>query len=228
VSTASGQSPDATGKWDLSVTTQQGTNTAVMELKKTGEKLSGTVTGPQGTISVEGVQKDKAVELYMNLTTANGPMSLTMTGTQTGDSMSGMMDFAGRGQVEWTAKRSAAAPATAAAATPQDKVPQDKEKPLDVSGAWQLDVQTQAGSGTPTVTFKQDGEKLTGRYVSQIFGELDVTGTLKGNAITFGFTTSVEGNSIKVAYSGTVEKDTMKGTVSFGDAGDGTFTGKKK
>jgi hypothetical protein len=31
-----------------------------------------------------------------------------------------------------------------------------------------------------------------------------------------------------VTYSGTVEKDTMKGTATFGDFGDGTFTGKKK
>ena len=52
--------------------------------------------------------------------------------------------------------------------------------------------------------------------------------TQSGNAITFGFEASFEGNAVKVTYSGTVDKDAMKGSVRFGDLGEGTFTGKKK
>ena len=55
-----------------------------------------------------------------------------------------------------------------------------------------------------------------------------MTGTIKGNAITFSFTGTIEGTTLTVTYSGTVEKDTMKGKVTLGDAGEGTFTGKKK
>jgi hypothetical protein len=102
------------------------------------------------------------------------------------------------------------------------------DKPADVAGAWALTVDTGQGTGTPSVTFKQDGEKLTGTYSSQVFGEQPVTGSIKGNAISFGFTASIEGNSIAVTYSGTVEKDSMKGKVTLGDFGEGTFTGKKK
>jgi hypothetical protein len=104
--------------------------------------------------------------------------------------------------------------------------PQDK--PQDVAGAWALTVETAQGTGSPSVTLKQDGEKLTGTYSSQVFGEQPVTGTIKGNAITFAFTGTVEGQSFTVTYSGTVEKDTMKGKVTLGDLGEGTFTGKKK
>jgi hypothetical protein len=103
-----------------------------------------------------------------------------------------------------------------------------QDKSQDVSGTWALTVETTLGTGTPSVTFKQDGEKLTGTYSSQIFGEQQVAGTVKGNAINFSFTGAVEGTSITVSYSGTVEKDTMKGTVTLGDLGEGTFTGKKK
>ena len=46
--------------------------------------------------------------------------------------------------------------------------------------------------------------------------------------ITFAFKGTVEGQSFTVTYSGTVEKDTMKGKVTLGDLGEGTFTGKKK
>jgi hypothetical protein len=91
-----------------------------------------------------------------------------------------------------------------------------------------LTVQTSGGSGTPRVEFTQDGETLTGNYSSQVFGEQKVTGTIKGNAITFGFTTSFQGATVTVTYTGTADTTTMKGKVTVGDLGDGTFTGKKR
>jgi len=107
--------------------------------------------------------------------------------------------------------------------------PQQSEKPVDVTGVWAFLVEIGgAATGTPTITFKQEGEKLTGTYSSQVLGERQFTGTIKGNAITFAFDATMEGNTFKVVYSGTVEKDTMKGSVTFGDLGEGAFTGKKK
>lgn len=103
-----------------------------------------------------------------------------------------------------------------------------QDKPHDVAGTWALTVETPQGTGNPTLTLKQDGETLTGTYLSQFFGERPVTGNMKGDAITFSFTVAMEGNTVTVTYSGTVEKDTMKGKVAFGDMGEGTFTGKKK
>jgi hypothetical protein len=78
------------------------------------------------------------------------------------------------------------------------------------------------------VTLKQEGETLTGTYSSQVFGEQKVTGSVKGNAISFEFTASLEGNALKVTYAGTVDQATMKGKVSLGDLGEGTFTAKKQ
>ena len=104
-----------------------------------------------------------------------------------------------------------------------------QDKPADVAGTWNITVEFGGGAaGTPTVTLKQDGEKLTGTYSSQVFGEQKVTGTVKGNAITFEFTGAIEGNSVKVTYSGTVDKTTMKGKVTLGDLAEGTFTATKK
>jgi hypothetical protein len=102
------------------------------------------------------------------------------------------------------------------------------DKPADVAGTWALEIETPNGKGTPTVTFKQDGEKLTGTYSSQVIGEHQLTGTIKGNAIAFGFEAEFEGNKLAVKYTGTVEKDTMKGRADFGGAFEGAFTGKKK
>jgi hypothetical protein len=55
-----------------------------------------------------------------------------------------------------------------------------------------------------------------------------VTGTITGNAIAFSVDVTAEGNTIRVTYTGTVEKDTMKGTVKFGDLGEGAFKGTRK
>jgi hypothetical protein len=99
----------------------------------------------------------------------------------------------------------------------------------DVTGKWLFMVETSAGGGTPTVTLKQEGEKLTGHYSSQTFGEVDLTGSVKGNALTFSFSADVQGTHVDVTYIGTVEsKDSIKGTLKLGPLGDGTFTAKRQ
>lgn len=100
---------------------------------------------------------------------------------------------------------------------------QAQEK-INVTGAWLFTVETSAGSGSPSFTFKQEGETLTGKYNGQ-FGEADIKGTVKGNKIEFSF--DVEGAG-KITYSGTIEKDTMKGQVNLGEQASGTWTAKRK
>ena len=97
----------------------------------------------------------------------------------------------------------------------------------NVTGEWAFTVQTDQGGGTPTITFKQDGEKLTGKYVGQL-GNADLTGTVKGNAIHFTFTIDAGGQQAPVTYDGTVEKNTMKGKLDIGGMVTGTFTATKK
>src|SRR5438067_10365567 len=99
---------------------------------------------------------------------------------------------------------------------------------MDVTGKWAFSVETGAGSGTPSMTFKQDGEKLTGKYNGQ-FGETDLTGTVKGSNIAFTFNVDAQGTPITFNYTGTVEsKDAMKGKVELVGLGDGTFTAKRQ
>ena len=100
---------------------------------------------------------------------------------------------------------------------------------FDVSGTWIFQVQTDAGSGTPTVMLKQDGETLTGHYSSATLGEADLAGTVKGSEIVFAFNADVQGSALAVSYKGTIESNTsMKGSLSITGIGEGTFTGKKK
>ena len=97
----------------------------------------------------------------------------------------------------------------------------------NVTGEWAFNVTTDQGGGTPAITFKQDGEKLTGKYAGQL-GNADLTGTVKGNAIHFTFTIDAQGQQAPVTYDGTVEKNTMKGKLDIGGMVNGTFTATKK
>jgi hypothetical protein len=99
---------------------------------------------------------------------------------------------------------------------------------VDVTGKWAFTVETGVGSGSPVMTFKQDGENLTGHYSGQL-GEADLTGTVKGQDITFKFTVDVQGQTLNAVYTGTVDsKDSMKGKVDLVGLGEGTFTAKRQ
>lgn len=101
------------------------------------------------------------------------------------------------------------------------------QQKVDLSGTWLLQVETSAGGGSPTFTFKQTGDKLEGTYEGT-FGKAPVTGTVKGNEARWSFNVDVQGVQATCEYVGTVEKDSIKGTMKIGDFADGTFTGKKK
>ncbi len=123
------------------------------------------------------------------------------------------------------------APAKAPESGAPTKAPESSapaaDKP-DITGAWAFQVETSAGSGTPTFTFKQDGEKLTGQYKGA-FGEAPVTGSVKGNKVDFVIKVDIQGQQATITYTGTIEKDgTMKGTAEVAEVGSATWTAKRQ
>jgi hypothetical protein len=100
---------------------------------------------------------------------------------------------------------------------------------VDLTGKWLFDVTTSAGSGTPTVTLTQKGDTLTGHYSSQSLGEAEITGSVKDGKFTFKAAVGVQGTNFDITYTGAVEtKDTLKGTVTLGELGSGTFTARRQ
>lgn len=97
----------------------------------------------------------------------------------------------------------------------------------DVSGTWDLVVETPQGKGTPYITVRQQDGKLSGRYYGRM-GESALEGTLRDNRIQFSVTLRFQDQSFTVTYSGTVEGDAMRGTAQFGDSGSGTWTAKRR
>jgi hypothetical protein len=96
----------------------------------------------------------------------------------------------------------------------------------DVTGTWNMTVETQAGSGNPVFTLKQTGDNVTGTYKGQL-GEAPVTGTVKGNEVALSYKLEAQGMAIEVKYTGTVDGNNISGKLSLGDMGEGTFKGTK-
>lgn len=101
-----------------------------------------------------------------------------------------------------------------------------QQKGVDVTGKWAFAVTTENGTGYPTVTFKQDGEKVTGTYESQRLGSRAVEGTVKGDTIKFAMK-GADGMPDFEFVGVIVDKDNLKGTLEMGGMGSATFTGKR-
>jgi hypothetical protein len=140
-----------------------------------------------------------------------------MKGRLDGDSMKGTLvigDSEDRG--DWTAAR-----APAPAGSPSGA------SGIDLTGTWAFQVMTDAGTRTPMVTLKQEGQKLSGQYKSQL-GEAPLTGQIKDKDFSFQVTLTFDGTPVTLSYVGTADQNGVSGRVTVGDLGEATFTGKKQ
>ncbi len=97
----------------------------------------------------------------------------------------------------------------------------------NVDGDWDVTINSPQGANTVKVSFKQDGDKVSGVFKSRM-GELPFQdGSLTGNDLTFGFTIPVQGMSLDITMTGTVAGTSMTGKAKFGDFGEGDWTAKR-
>jgi hypothetical protein len=100
---------------------------------------------------------------------------------------------------------------------------------VDVSGKWTLTVQSDNGTSNPQMTMVQKGDSITGHYTSQLLGELDFKGSVKGNEVIWVLNTNIQGQALAATYKATVDQaaGTMKGSADFGGYASATFTATK-
>jgi hypothetical protein len=97
----------------------------------------------------------------------------------------------------------------------------------DISGDWDLTVQSTQGTKNVRVTFKQDGDSVSGIFKSPM-GELPFRdGTLTGNDLKFAFSIPIQGQPIDITMTGTVDGSTITGKAQFGALGEGDWTAKR-
>ncbi len=103
-----------------------------------------------------------------------------------------------------------------------------KEAPaVNVTGTWDMAVETPQGTMSLSATFKQDGEKLTGTQTSQM-GETALEGSVKGSDIAFAIVFNMQGQDMTITYTGKIDGDAMSGAIEFGGYGSSTWTAQKR
>src|SRR5688500_16805878 len=123
---------------------------------------------------------------------APGQLAIQLDGTVDSGTSNGSMLTGGQAVGTWVATRAKDAPS---ASSPS------------LIGTWNVTIELPNMTANPTMILKQEGEKVTGEYVSAQYGKFPMTGTLKGSDVVMSFQMNVEDNSLNVTYSGKVEKD---------------------
>jgi hypothetical protein len=116
------------------------------------------------------------------------------------------------------------------AAPPKDSPPAKAEPSLPaLTGKWDMALDMVMGQSTPLLTLKQDGEKLTGTYQGR-YGTFPLEGTLKGRAVEFWLTMTVESEKVEMSFKGEVAADgqSMRGAADLGQAGEGNWTAARE
>jgi hypothetical protein len=103
---------------------------------------------------------------------------------------------------------------------------QDAKK-IDITGTWEMTVESPQGQMVITANYKQEGETLTGTHVSEM-GEAPLKGTVKGADIEYTITIDMGGQQMSILHKAKVDGDTITGSAIIGEMGTIAFTAKRK
>ena len=103
---------------------------------------------------------------------------------------------------------------------------QDTKK-IDITGTWEMTVETPQGQMVVTANYKQEGETLTGTHVSEM-GEAPLKGTVKGADIEYTLSLDMGGQQFSIVHKAKADGDTITGSAIVGDMGTIAFTAKRK
>lgn len=95
-----------------------------------------------------------------------------------------------------------------------------------VAGEWDAVYNTPGGARSFKLVFSVEGEKITGT-AKRSNGDVPLTGTVKGEDISFNYTINYNGNAVTLTFTGKVKADTMGGTVYFNDSASDEWSAKR-
>ncbi len=94
-----------------------------------------------------------------------------------------------------------------------------------VTGDWQVHMSIAGQEYDSTCTFAQKESALTGTCKNSDGGNVDVTGTIEAEKISWSYKTEYNGTPITVQHQGTLEGAKISGTVSVPEySAEGEFT----
>lgn len=209
------------GTWTVSVDSPQGQMTLDTTFKQDGEKITGEVNSPMGSVDFTGTLVKNEIAVAYTVSIQGQTLDIRMTGTVEGDNMAGNLDVGGMMQAPWTARRKPDAPTTASAAAPA--APAVSATPGSVTGKWNIQVQMGANPMALTGQLTQTGEAVAGT-ITTMLGDLPVTGTMAGSALTLKFSAQTPQGPLDVTMNGTVTGNSIAGKSTLAGLGEADWS----
>lgn len=95
-----------------------------------------------------------------------------------------------------------------------------------VEGKWSVAMHYTRGASEQTITLQQEGSKLTGELIGEIF-RANLQGTIHGNQLKLRGTMPVSGHQVDWDFSGIVNGNSASGTAGLGEYGVANWTAKR-
>jgi hypothetical protein len=106
---------------------------------------------------------------------------------------------------------------------------QQAPKPVDISGVWEMTMQTPQGEMKADATFVQKDDVFKVTMPGPMGNEMNGEGKVKGNEVEWKFSLQgPEGGEFVLVFKGKVDGDKMTGDIQMGDFGTSPFTAVKK
>lgn len=95
-----------------------------------------------------------------------------------------------------------------------------------IAGEWNATMNTPGGTREYKVIFQVKGDSLAGT-VKRPTGDVALSGTLKGSAVTFSYTIEYGGNPLLLTVTATVSGDTMTGSIDLGGGAQEAWSARR-
>ena len=97
----------------------------------------------------------------------------------------------------------------------------------NVSGPWEVTIDSPQGAMSIDANLKQDGEALTGMITSPM-GNVELKGTFKNNELAFSYSVPLQGQNLDITMTGKLAGDTIDGLMAIAGLGEVPWKAKRK
>ena len=97
----------------------------------------------------------------------------------------------------------------------------------NVSGPWEVTIDSPQGAMMIDADLKQDGEALTGMITSPM-GNVELKGTFKNDELKFSYSVPMQGQNLDITMTGKLAGDTIDGLVAIAGLGEVPWKAKRK
>lgn len=97
----------------------------------------------------------------------------------------------------------------------------------DISGPWEVTIDSPQGAMTIDADLKHSGEALTGMITSPM-GSVEIKGTFKNNELSFSYTVPLQGQNLDITMTGKLAGETLDGLVAIAGLGEVPWKAKRR